>query len=195
MNLENVQRISAASESACIAVLQKPGDAGARKRLFLTLSDLIDPAFQGEEADSYYSNQLILEVHLWADMVRTRIQLAQDRTTLKPTLRITYSVQQLLLMLSDLARQCSRTGIALRLLDPQVPRSANGPLRSDAAFRGRQTGSICSRRWSLAGASPARWASCGLIHLGSRDVVATGLRLVVARGLFGNNVRETQAAC
>jgi hypothetical protein len=134
MNLENVQRISAASESACIAVLQKPGDAGARKRLFLTLSDLIDPAFQGEEADSYYSNQLILEVHLWADMVRTRIQLAQDRTTLKPTLRVTYLVQQLLLMLSDLARQCSRTGIALRLLDPQVPRSANGPLRSDAAF-------------------------------------------------------------
>jgi hypothetical protein len=35
MNLENVQRISAASESACIAVLQKPEDAGARKRLFV----------------------------------------------------------------------------------------------------------------------------------------------------------------
>jgi hypothetical protein len=112
VNLENVQRISAASESACTAVLQKPGDAG------------------------YYSNQLIHEVRLWADIVRTRIQLARGRTTLKPTLRITYSVQQLLLMLSDLARQCQRTGIALRLLDPQVPRSANGPLRSDAALPG-----------------------------------------------------------
>ena len=134
MNLENVQRISAASESACIAVLQKPGDAGARKQLFLTLSDLIDPAFQGEEADNYYSNQLISEVRLWADIVRTRLQLARDRTTLKPTLRITYSVQQLLLVLSDLARECSRTGIALRLLDPQVSHSANGPLRSNAAF-------------------------------------------------------------
>ena len=92
MNLENVQRISAASESACIAVLQKSVDAGARKRLFLTLSDLIDPAFQGEEADDYYSSQLIREVRLWADIVRTRIQLARDRTTLNPTLRIAYSV-------------------------------------------------------------------------------------------------------
>jgi hypothetical protein len=136
MNLENVQRVSAASESACIAVLQKPGDAGARKRLFHALAALIDPAFQGEEADDYYSSQLISEVRLWADIVRTRLQLARDRTTLKPTLRITYSVQQLLLVLSDLARECSRTGIALRLLDPQGSHSANGALRPNAAFPG-----------------------------------------------------------
>jgi hypothetical protein len=136
MNLENVQRVSAASESACIAVLQKPGDAGARKQLFLALSDLIDPAFQGEEADDYYSNQLISEVRLWADTVRTRLQLARDRTTLKPTLRITYSVQQLLLVLSDLARECSRADITIGLLDPQVSHSANRPLRSNAAFPG-----------------------------------------------------------
>jgi hypothetical protein len=64
------------------SVLQRPGDAGARKRLFLTLSDLIDPAFQGEAADDYYASQLIREVRLWADIVRTRIQLARDRTTL-----------------------------------------------------------------------------------------------------------------
>ena len=57
MNLENVKRISTASETACIAVLQKPEDAGARKRLFLVLADLIDPAFQGESDD--YSSQLI----------------------------------------------------------------------------------------------------------------------------------------
>ena len=136
MNLENVQRVSAASESACITLLQKPGDAGARKRLFLTLSDLIDPAFQGEEADDYYASQLIREVRLWADIVHTRIQLARDRTTLKPTLRITYSVQQLLLMLSDLARECSRADVTLKLLDPQVSQSANEPLRCNAAFPG-----------------------------------------------------------
>ena len=134
MNLENVQRVSAASESACIAVLQKPGNADARKLLFQALAALIDPAFQGEEADDYYSSQLIREVRLWADIVRTRIQLARDRTTLKPTLRITYSVQQLLLMLSDLARECSRADVTIRLLDPQVSQSANGPLRSNAAF-------------------------------------------------------------
>jgi hypothetical protein len=94
MNIENVQRVSAASQSACIAVLQKPVDAAARKRLFLALEDLIDPAFQGETPDDY-SSQLISEIRLWADIVRTRIQLARDRMTLKPTLRITYSVQQL----------------------------------------------------------------------------------------------------
>jgi hypothetical protein len=88
------------------------------------------------ETDNYYSNQVIHNVRLWADIVRTRIQLARERTTLKPTLRITYAVQQLFLMLSDLARQCSRTRIALRLLDPQLPRSANGPLRSDATLPG-----------------------------------------------------------
>jgi hypothetical protein len=98
-------RISAASESACFAVLQKPEDVGARKQLFEALAALMDPAFQGEEADDYYSSQLIREVRLWADIVRTRLQLAGDRTTLKPTLRITYSVQQLLPMLSDLARE------------------------------------------------------------------------------------------
>jgi hypothetical protein len=58
MNLENGQRVSAVSEIACIAVLQKPGDAGARKRLFQALAALIDPTFQGEEADDYYSSQL-----------------------------------------------------------------------------------------------------------------------------------------
>ena len=40
-----------------------------------------------------------------------------------------------------------------------------------------------------------RQVSCGLIHLGGRDVVATGLRLEVARRLFGDNVRERQVAC
>jgi len=93
MNLENLQRISAASESACIAVLQKPEDAAARKRLFGALGDVVDPSFQGEEAAEYYSSQLIPEVRLWAEIVRTRIRLARDRTTLKATLRITYSIQ------------------------------------------------------------------------------------------------------
>jgi hypothetical protein len=125
MNLENVQRISTASERACIAVLQQPGDAGARRKLFLVLADLIDPAFQGEISDDY-SSQLIREARLWADIVRTRLQLARDRTTMKPTLRITYSVQQLLLMLSDLARECSRADITLTLLDQQVSGAANG---------------------------------------------------------------------
>ena len=133
MNLAIVQRISAASESACVAVLQEPKDKAARKRLFLALADLIDPAFQGEEADDYYSGQLIREVRLWADIVRTRIQLARESTTMKPTLRITYSVQQLLLMLSDLAGECSRADIALTLLDPQVSWPAYGSVGSGAA--------------------------------------------------------------
>lgn len=120
MNLENVHRVSKASESACVAVLQKPKDREARRRLFLALADLIDPAFQGEEADDYYSSQLIGEVRLWADIVSTRIQLARDSTTLKPTLRITYSVQQLLLMLGDLVRECSRADINIRLSDLRV---------------------------------------------------------------------------
>jgi hypothetical protein len=124
MNLENVQRITAASESACIAVLQKPEDAGARKRLFAALGYLVDPAFQGEEAAEYYSSQLMPEVRLWAEIVRTRIQLARDRATLKPTLRITYSVGELLRMLSDLARECSRIDQATRLLDSEQPQSA-----------------------------------------------------------------------
>jgi hypothetical protein len=109
---------------------------GATKQLFEALAALIDPAFQGEEADDYYSSQLIGEVRLWADIVRTRLQLARDRTTLKPTLRITYSVQQLLPMLSDLARECFRADVTIRLLDPQVPYPANGPLRANAAFPG-----------------------------------------------------------
>ena len=125
MNLENVQRIAIASESACVAVLQKPKDRLARRRLFFALADLIDPAFQGEEADDYYSNQLIGDVRLWADIVRTRIQLARDSTTMKPTLRITFSVQQLLLMLGDLARECSRADLSIRLLDQPVLRPAS----------------------------------------------------------------------
>ena len=132
MNLENVQRISTASERACIDVLQKPRDAGARRRLFLVLADLIDPAFQGERSDDY-SSHLIGEVRLWADIVRTRIQLARDSRTMKPTLRITYSVQQLLLMLRDLARECSRSDITIRLSNPQLSRAENGPLGSGAA--------------------------------------------------------------
>ena len=131
MNLESLQRISTASESACIAVLQKPEDAAARRRLFLVLADLIDPAFQGESDP--YSSQLISEARLWADIVRTRIQLARDSATMKPTLRITYSVQQLLLMLSDSARECSRSDISIRLLDPQFSRAENGSVGSGAA--------------------------------------------------------------
>jgi hypothetical protein len=137
MNLENVQRISAGSESACRAVLQKPEDAAARKRLFVALGDVIDPAFQGEEAAEYYSSQLIPEVRLWAEIVRTRIRLARDRTTLKATLRITYSIQQLLLMLSDLAHECSRINQAIRLIDSEAAQSAHGPARSSPAFPGQ----------------------------------------------------------
>lgn len=132
MNLENVQRISAVSESACIAVLQKPRDASARRRLFLALADLTDPAFQGEKSDDY-SSQLIREARLWADIVRTRIQLARDRTTMKPTLRITYSVQQLMMMLRDLTRECSRADITLRLLDAPVFAPPQGSVGSSAA--------------------------------------------------------------
>ena len=129
MNLENLQRISAASESACIAVLQKPEDAAARKRLFVVLGDVVDPSFQGEEAAEYYSSQLIPEVRLWAEIVRTRIRLARDRTTLKATLRITYSIQQLLLMLSDLAGEYSRINQAIRLVDTEA-----GQFAHSAAF-------------------------------------------------------------
>ena len=137
MNLDNVQRISAASESACIAVLQKPEDAGARKRLFVALGDLVDPAFQGEEAADYYSSQLIPELRLWAEIVRTRIQLARNRTTLKATLRITYSIQQLLPMLSDLAGECSRISQAIRLVDSESGQSAHGAVRPSASFPGQ----------------------------------------------------------
>jgi hypothetical protein len=132
MNLENLQRISAASESACIAVLQKPEDAAARKRLFVVLGDVVDPSFQGEEAAEYYSSQLIPEVRLWAEIVRIRIRLARDRTTLKATLRITYSIQQLLLMLSDLAGEYSRINQAIRLVDTEA-----GQFAHSAAFPGQ----------------------------------------------------------
>jgi hypothetical protein len=137
MNLDNLQRISAASESACIAVLQKPEDAAARKRLFGALGDVVDPSFQGEEAAEYYSSQLIPEVRLWAEIVRTRIRLARDRTTLKATLRITYSIQQLLLMLSDLAGEYSRINQAIRLVDSEAGQSAHGAERLSAAFPGQ----------------------------------------------------------
>ena len=160
MNLENVQRVSAASESACIAVLQKPVDVAARKRLFLVLADLIDPAFQGEKADDY-SSQLISEVRLWADIVRTRIQLARDSKTLKPTLRITYPVQQLLLMLSDLARECARSDITSRLLDPQASQSANGLSGSSAVFAGHARHEAFAHVGLLPGASSSRRAVAG----------------------------------
>jgi len=160
MNLENVQRVSAASESACIAVLQKPVDAAARKLLFLALADLTDPAFQGEKADDY-SSQLISEVRLWADIVRTRIQLARDRMTLKPTLRITYSVQQLLPMLSDLARECSRCDTTERLLDPQASPSANGLVGSSAVFAGRARQEAFAHVGRLPGALSSRRAVAG----------------------------------
>jgi hypothetical protein len=133
MNLDNVQRTATASESACVAVLQRPKDKTARRNLFLALADLIDPAFQGEEADDYYSSQLIGEVRLWADIVRTRIQLARDSTTMRPTLRITYPVHQLLLVLGDLARECSRADMTIRLLDPHVLQPASGSAKSGAA--------------------------------------------------------------
>lgn len=160
MNIENVQRVSAASQSACIAVLQKPVDAAARKRLFLALEDLIDPAFQGEKPDDY-SSQLISEVRLWADIVRTRIQLARDRMTLKPTLRITYSVQQLLLMLGDLARECSRSDITTSLLDPQASQSANGFVRSSAVFAGHAGQEAFARFGGPPGALSSRRAVAG----------------------------------
>ena len=161
MNLAIVQRISTASESACVAVLQEPKDKAARKRLFLALADLIDPAFQGEEADDYYSGQLIREVRLWADIVRTRIQLARDRMTLKPTLRITYSVQQLLPMLSDLARECSRCDTTERLLDPQASPSANGLVGSSAVFAGRARQEAFAHVGRLPGALSSRRAVAG----------------------------------
>ena len=133
MNLKTLQRISTASETACGAVLQKPKDKAARNRLFLALADWIDTAFQDEEVQDCYSTQLIGEVRLWADIVCTRIQLARDGTTMKPTLRITYSVQQLLLTLSDLARECSQADTTVASLDPQVSRPANGSMGPGAA--------------------------------------------------------------
>jgi hypothetical protein len=115
MNVENLQRISAVSESACIAVLESPKDASARARLLIALTDLVDPAFQGEEATDYYSVQLIPEVRTWAQVVRTRIELARNNTAPRSTSRIRYPAQQLLQVLGDLKRECWRIDQATNL--------------------------------------------------------------------------------
>jgi hypothetical protein len=52
------------------------------------LSDLVDPAFQGEEPTDYYSLQLIAEVRVWAQTVRTRIEFARNSTSPRSTFRI-----------------------------------------------------------------------------------------------------------
>src|SRR5262249_47950990 len=105
MNVGSLQRISVISESACIAVLQSPKDTRARTRLIDALSDVVDPAFQGEEPTDYYSVQLIPEVRVWAQIVRTRIELARNSTGPRSTSRIRYPAQQLLQVLRDLQRE------------------------------------------------------------------------------------------
>ena len=76
------------------------------------LSDLVDPAFQGEERTDYYSVQLIPEVRVWAQIVRTRIELARNSTGPRSTSRIRYPAQQLLEVLRDLQRELMRIGQA-----------------------------------------------------------------------------------
>jgi hypothetical protein len=110
MNVSSMQRISVVSKSACIAVLQNPKDTRARTRLLVALSDLIDPAFQGEESTDHYAVQLISEVRVWAQIVRTRIELARNSTAPRSTSRIRYPALQLLQVLSDLQREFMRAG-------------------------------------------------------------------------------------
>src|SRR5262245_6321671 len=108
MNVGSLQRISVVSESACVAVLHSPKDTTARTRLLVAVSELVDPAFQGEEAAEYYSVQLISEVRVLAQIVRTRIELARNSTGPRSTSRIRYPAQQLLQVLRDLQREFMR---------------------------------------------------------------------------------------
>jgi len=107
MNLENLRRISLATENACAVVLQRPDDHQAREQLFLALGDVVDSAFQAEEKDAYHATDLIPEARVWANIVRTRINLARTSTPGASAI-VRAPAQHLLTVLSDLAGECTR---------------------------------------------------------------------------------------
>jgi hypothetical protein len=108
MNLENLRRISFATENACAVVLQRPDDHQAREQLFIALAEVVDPAFQAEEKAAYHATDLIPEARVWADIVRTRISLAQTSPLPDASAVVRAPAQHLLTVLSDLARECTR---------------------------------------------------------------------------------------
>jgi hypothetical protein len=108
MNLENLRRISFATEKACAVVLQRPDDHQAQQQLFVALADVVDPAFQGEEKAAYHAKELIPEARVWADIVRTRISLARTSPMPGASAIVRVPAQHLLKVLGDLARECTR---------------------------------------------------------------------------------------
>ena len=108
MNLENLRRISFATENACSDVLRRPDDHQAREQLFVALADVVDPAFQAEEKAAYHAMDLIPEARVWAGIVRARISLARTSPLPDASAIVREPAQHLLTVLSDLARECIR---------------------------------------------------------------------------------------
>lgn len=108
MNLENLRRISCATENACAVLLQRPEDHQAREQLFIALAEVVDPAFQAEDKTAYHALELIPEARVWADIVRTRISVARTSALPGASAIVRAPAQYLLTVLGDLARECTR---------------------------------------------------------------------------------------
>jgi hypothetical protein len=78
MRLSEIGRIAKAAMDACAEVINHPTDSFARKRLFNSLAEVVDPAFletDQSRRDSF--NHLLQQANVWGAIVLQRIDLFQ----------------------------------------------------------------------------------------------------------------------
>jgi hypothetical protein len=81
MKSSDIELIAKAAEKACAAVINHPRDDNAREQLFKTLADVANPAFiQLDGASARYLDDLLQQANVWADIVRSRIDMFQQAT-------------------------------------------------------------------------------------------------------------------
>ena len=104
MDLSNLEQTARAAETACMAVIDRPNDPQVREKLLDALAAVIDPAFEGDDdTASARLDGLLRQAHVWADIVRTRIDGFQATKRSDASARsIRYPTRDLLQILSEL---------------------------------------------------------------------------------------------